>query len=192
MCDTSWYEDATKAARTGQIIVGALVASTSAFLAVVLGIGPQVKPPALPQPISFTLIAFVFVGVGLIARAVVVWGITAKARREIVNGTYASVVPRQQIGLSPAEDGQRRDAKYLLAVFQQRTVVSAAMFEGWGFFATIAYMIEGGPASLALAVLLILGVAAHFPSRSRVIGWVEGQLNLVGREQADVVSRPQE
>ncbi len=53
------------------------------------------------------------------------------------------------------------------------------MFEGLGFFGTIAYLVEGNPIALSLAVLMILGVAAHFPTQGRIVGWVQRQLEAV-------------
>lgn len=62
---------------------------------------------------------------------------------KIVNGTYTPLDPRQRGGLVPSEDDGYRDANYLLRAFQTKTIVSGALFEGWSFFATIAYLIEG-------------------------------------------------
>jgi hypothetical protein len=183
MCDHSWHEDATKTVRILQFIVSAMCAGVLFFLVIVLSIAPQFKLPAPLQPISLALIAAIFAGIGLIARAVVVWKLTVKARREIVNGTYAPLGPRLPSGSLPSDDGECHDAGYLLSVFQTKTIISGALFEGVSFFATIAYLIEGDPVSLGLAVVLILGLAAHFPTRSRVIGWVERQLEVVGQEK---------
>ena len=75
------------------------------------------------------------------------------------------------------------DAGQLFVVFQTRTIVAGALLEGTAFFALITYMIERSPLALTLAVLLILGVAVHFPTRSGVIRWIEDQLRLVERER---------
>ena len=176
--------------RVLQVIVGAMTAGAAFFLAIVLTIGPMVKPPPAPLPPTlFTLIAAAFVGVGLIARAVVLGSVIAKGRREIVAGAHAPADPRRRMNLPPSDVADKpldpcRDEKRLLLVFQGKTIVSVAMFEGWGFFATIAYMIEGNPLSLGLAVVLMLCVAAHFPTRSRTIAWVERQMEIVEHEKA--------
>jgi hypothetical protein len=103
--------------------------------------------------------------------------IAAKARSEIVKGTYEPFDPRQQAGA--AGGANDRDAWYLLPVYQLKTIVSAAMFEGLGFFATIAYLVERNPISLGIAMFMILCVAAHFPTQGRIVGWVQGQLETV-------------
>lgn len=188
MSDVPWHEDAAKQARILQIIVGAMVAGASAFLAVALTVGAEMRPPQPILPVSLTLIAFLFVGIGLIARTVVLWNMTAKSRREIVNGTYQPVHPGQRMRLLPFDCADNPDpyrtARYLLSVFQHRTIISAALFEGWAFFATIAYLAEGNVLALALVVLLILGVSLHFPTQSRLIAWVERELETVEQEKA--------
>ena len=186
MSDIAWHEDATKTVRTLQIIVGAMTTGAFVFLAIVLAIGPQVKKPPGPlPPTPFTMIAAAIVVVGLIARVVVLWNISAKGRREIVSGTYTSVEPRTRKRLPPPDPADPcRDEKYLLSFFQTKTITSSAMFEGWVFFATIAYMIEGNPLSLGLAIVLILCVALHFPIQSRAIEWVERQTETLEQEKA--------
>jgi hypothetical protein len=103
--------------------------------------------------------------------------ITAKARSEIVKGTYETFDPKQNaVSIGDAAD---RDARYLLPVYQLKTIMSAAMFEGLGLFATIAYLIERDPISLGIAASMILGVAAHFPTPGRIVAWVIAQLEAV-------------
>jgi hypothetical protein len=181
MADISWHEDAAKQARVLQVIVGAMAMGATFFLTVALTIGPLGKPSRPTLPVPLTLIAVLLVGVGLIARFLYLYFMARKALREIVNGTYQPGGPTTQMQLRPpkAAEGDLdpdRDAKCLLSVLQLRTIASTAIFEGWGFFATIAYLVEGGPVNLGLAVILILGVAAHFPTRSRTIAWVQRQL----------------
>jgi len=188
MTKNSWQDQAATTVRTLQIIVGAMAASASVFLVVALIIGPQAKPPRPILPIPLAWIVVLFVGVELIARGVVIWNIDRKGRREIVKGTYQPLGSRQHIVSLPSEVAEKppdpcRDAAYLLSVFQQRMIVSAAMFEGCAFFATIAHLVEGAPLSLGMAVLLVLAVATHFPTESRAIAWVERQLETLQQEK---------
>ena len=62
-------------------------------------------------------------------------------------------------------------------------IVGAAMVEGAAFLAVFAYLLDRTTLSLALAVVLIAGVTAHFPTRSRVEHWIEGQLQLLDHPQ---------
>ena len=75
------------------------------------------------------------------------------------------------------------EAGNLLAIFQRKTIVGAAMLDGGAFFAAITYMVEGGPVSLLVAVVLWLGIAAHFPTSSRVTGWIDRQLEWLEQER---------
>lgn len=170
-----------------QVIVAALFAGTLFFLLIALTFVPQAKPPHPILPISLTMIAAALLVVGLIARAAVLWNVTAKARREIANGTYQPLA-RQRVAPLPSDVADKppdpcRDATYLLSVFQTKTIISAALFEGWAFFATVAYLIEGDPLGVGLAIVLIIGVAAHFPTQSRAIAWVEQQLELLEQKE---------
>ena len=80
----------------------------------------------------------------------------------------------------PEEAG---DAGKLYMLLQSRTIVAAALLESPGFFWGIIHLLTHSPLSLIAAILLILGVAAHFPTRSRVIHWIENQLRLVDEER---------
>jgi hypothetical protein len=188
MSNDSWYDEAAKTVRILQLIVGAMLAGASIFLVVALTFGPQVKPPGLTLPIPLALVAFLAVVIGIITVTVVLWNISRKARGEIIDGTYQPVDWRQRIGSLPPDVAHEpldpcRDAKYILSVFHYRTMVSVAAFEGWAFLATTAYLVEGAPLSLGLAVLLVLGVAAHFPTQSRAIAWVERQMEILQQER---------
>jgi hypothetical protein len=174
MRDDSWQESVGKFTLTLQVFVAALVAGHLFFLAIVLlVVGVANHPPGL-----FTAMAAALTCAILIARAVVPRVLVAAARRQILAGTFR---------VSGGGRGQRvaagDDAHCLLAVFQQKTIVGAAMLEGCAFFATIAYHVEGSLPSLGLAVALLLGVAAHFPTQARVTDWVGRQLELLEQER---------
>ena len=49
-------------------------------------------------------------------------------------------------------------------------IVGAALFEGPAFFLLITYMLEHSPWSLLAAIVMILGVALHFPTQRRRMG----------------------
>jgi hypothetical protein len=180
--DAPWHSDAAKQARVLQIIVAALVMGCLIFLLTTISIGQIGKPPAWPVPVMAYTVC------GLLALEAVAWMvimrvIAAKARSEIVKGTYKPLGSQQQTVAAPSQDTTERNARYLLPVYQMKTIASAAMFEGLGFFATIAYLIERNPISLGVAVAMILGVAAHFSTQGRVIAWVQRQLEAVDGER---------
>jgi hypothetical protein len=63
----------------------------------------------------------------------------------------------------------------LLAVYQMRTIIAAALLEGAVFFMAVAYLLEGHVLALGLGALLALAVAAHFPTAAGVAAWVDEQ-----------------
>ncbi len=162
MLDVSWHAEAAKQARILQIVVAAMLGGCLFFLLIALTIATQVHQASKSAPATISLVAVVVFACVLVARCVFVRYLTWNARRQIVTGTY-----------HPCPE-----ARYLITVFQSKTIGSAAMFEGCGFLAIIAYLVEGNPSVLGLAVLMLLLIAAHFPTPSRAIEWVERQLDL--------------
>ena len=189
MSDESWHEDAGKQVRILQFIVCAMLGGVLFLGVVVLSIAPQVNRAAPSQPVTLTMIVAMLVGVGLIARFLFIQYITVKARREIAKGVYQPF-GTLRLPASDMRNGQRSDAQCLLSVFHSKTIASAAMFEGWALLAVMAHLIDGGSINLALAVLLALGVAAHFPTRSRAGRWVERQRDKLDQEERHNVNRP--
>ena len=171
MYDDSWHDETAKTVRILQVMVAAMFAGSLFFLLIAVNLAAQGKHD-LSLPVSLNVIACALVGAGLIARAVVLSSVVSKARREVVSGTHTPGGPRLRIGLYPSAGDGRHDAKCLLSAFQNKTIISGALFEGWAFLATIAFWIEGNPISLGLAVLLILGVAPCIsrPNRELSLG----------------------
>lgn len=182
MSDVSWSRRIAVYVRGLQIIVSALVLGCIAA-AVVL---PNLLQPPRPNQTPFvTLVAYVFFGGIVLARLIVPTIVVAKGRRAILNGTFP-------VGPDPAiehQDGCQTlaelpdDVYRLIELFQQKTIVGAALLEGCALFLAIAYSRERDPIALVLLILLILGVAAHFPTASRVTGWIETQKRRLDEER---------
>lgn len=153
-----------------QIIVGAMVAGCVFFLAIALVAGQQ-GGLVLAPPDLLTLIAAGVAGAALVARLVVVSVVTAFGRRRIAR--------RNDTDLHDPSV-----CRGLVALYQTRMIVGAALIEGPTFFLLIAYLSERSPLALILAVVLILGLALHMPTRGRVTRWIEGQMRRMdeGRE----------
>jgi hypothetical protein len=159
--------------RTMQIIVVALTMGLVFFLAgvsVVLPGNLNLAHNGLPL---ITLIGLGFAGAVLVAREIVVRTITASGRRTILRGDSGQ----------RSTDSSGSAAQQLVALYQTRMMVGAACTEGPAFFLLIAYMLERSPWALGAALLLIIGVAAHFPTQQRVTAFVQRQLSLMEEER---------
>ena len=130
-----------------------------------------------------TIMAVVFVVVVLIVRLIVPGVITAVGRRKIVQGTWNLPQGRNAQTWLVELIERTGDPGKLASLFMIRTIVAGAMIEGATFFTLIAHMIEGTTLSLIVAVALIAGLLLHFPTRSRLVGWIEDQLVQIEQER---------
>ena len=164
--------------RTSQIIVGALLAGCVAFLVVALVVvgGPSDSI----EPTVLTYIASAFATVLVFVRFVVPGIVVAQARCHIRQGTWKG----PSGNLSSNATQQDGDTGKLIQVFMTRTILAAAVLEGAIFFLLVVYLSERSALSLALAVVLIIILAAGFPTVSRVSGWFEEQSRLLDEERS--------
>jgi hypothetical protein len=167
--------------RTLQVIVGALTAGPIVFLVIALVLharhdaagGPAPGPALLPVvSVAAVVAAAVLIPLSLVVPRLV----SDAARKQIAAGTWP---PGQTAEAPPLGDRGPGDAARLAMVYLQKTIVGAALNEGAAFLAVIAYFLETTPYALALALVLIGGVALRFPRREGVEGWVEDQLGVV-------------
>ena len=181
MSDSKWQDELGPIVRSLQIIVGSLIAGCVIFLVIALATTGG-KVAAGGQSL-LTYMAVVFAVTALIARMVVPGILIASTRRKITGGTWR---PPQSPALNPTLAAlleRAGDAGKLAMVFQTSSIVGAALLEGAAFFALLAYLVEQSPLSLILAGVLILGLATHLPTRSRVIHWIEDQFVLLEQER---------
>ena len=66
----------------------------------------------------------------------------------------------------------------LMAVCQTRLIVKLALLEGAAFFNIIALHMEHNWWSLAAAILLMILMLASFPTRSKIVFWVQTQKEM--------------
>lgn len=156
--------------RTLQIIVAAMVAGCSLFLTIVLVIvfsGPS-KSPDVPI-ITYIAVAF---AAGAVAMHLIIPGIVvAQGRRKILAET-SSTTPATQ-------DDTSKFSQLLIT----KTIIAAAILEGAALFSLIAHIVERSPLSLGAAIVLIVMLAAHFPTQSRVGRWIDDQTRLISEER---------
>ena len=61
-------------------------------------------------------------------------------------------------------------------IYQTQLIVGFALLEGAAFFNVVALMMEHCMISIALITLLLLVMAAKFPTRDKVSFWVQDKL----------------
>jgi hypothetical protein len=170
--------------RVLQIIISALVTGMVVFLAIVLflrvgstakvlvgGQPPAAVPAAPAQELALpiiTLVALVFAAIDVPLSIFVPKLIADTACKALAAAKGPEGPP------STAED-----VAALVSAYQTKTIAGAALNEGAGFLALIAYMLEGQLIALAVAVALIVGVALRFPRRAAVEQWVDDRLARV-------------
>jgi hypothetical protein len=186
--------------RQGQIIVGALITGVSIFLVIAtvvdLGLEPGVGPPAgvgagvgaqpagqPAQSVPFLTYIALAVGAGCLPISFIVPSLVAKQQRLAMAGGKSS--PDQSPASTPAQrpEAVRTAPIGLPGAYLNQLIVGAAMNEGAAFFTVIAYLIEKNPIALAVALVLIAGLIARFPTAGRVERWIEQQQEKLREDQ---------
>ena len=185
MSTDNWRDEIGPQVLTLQIVVAALVAGCLFFLAIVVFM-VQIRDA---QAVGGDSPLMTYIGMGfactfVVARVVILRIIESRARKRIADGTWQvpeSLQPLQHpVNAKWVEQAERLgDRGKLLIVMHIRTIVGAALLEGSAFFLLITYLIEQSPLALAAAIVLIIGVALHFPTRSSAVHWIEDQLAAI-------------
>ena len=183
-------------ARQAQIIVGALIAGVSFFLAIAFFLDLGIKPrtagpgaagnPAAGQPtdsmpiLTYTAVAFAAV---VVPMSVIVPGLVTKQERiAIAAGKFPSAAN------SAATPGASPDTPISAVgrwskAYLTQLIIGAAMIEGVAYFAGVAFLIEKNPIAMGVALLLVAGVVALFPTVNRIERWIEQQQEKLREDQ---------
>ncbi len=154
--------------RTAQIIHGALLAGVVNFMLIAVFIVARTAPVP-PDPPLLTLIALAVGGMQLVLHRFVAGLVTSSPRRRLAQGKYPEVVSDETVAL--------------WGVYQLQMIVADALLESGCFLLLIAYLIEGKVTSFVGAGLLLAVMAVQFPTRSRVVSWVDAQKELLYQER---------
>ncbi len=185
MCEGSWREEIRPSVRTSQIVIAALTMGPTTFLAVAGVLVARGVFDARDDSLSFLLH---WVLIALVVVEMVVWmivpnAIVAQGRRRIAAGHRPA-----SAGPGAADPGafieRTGDAGHLMVVFQTKTIVAAALFEGTAFFAVIVFTLTQSLIALGIAIAMILGVMLQFPTHSAVSHWIDDQLALLQQERS--------
>ncbi len=150
-----------------EIIVGAMTAGAAAFLVVAVVVHSSFMESS-DAPSTAPLLSYVALGYAVLALLV----------RTVVPGVVAAKVVRRIAGGQPDADAQ---AAQLKNAYATKTIIAAALIEGAALFAGVVYLVEGTTLSLALAAVLIVLLAAHFPRQASVDEWLERQTERLVR-----------
>lgn len=97
----------------------------------------------------------------------------------IVETPIAFVVPRNLLEKSmrsiTAQAQPEAEASQLLAVRQTTMIITMALFEGVGFLACIATLLEGHILAVSVAVICIAIMITNFPTEGRLRYWLDEQ-----------------
>ena len=165
-------EFAYRTIRSVQIIVVALALGPIVFAGMIL-FQRMNKGPQRDAMIAY--LAAGFAVTALAARGVVGAATTTAQRKRIAARAWSPGPNAAPVNLT---DGDR-----FLFVFQQKTIIEAALVEGATFFVLISFMIAGQWWSLAVAGVLLLFLIVPFPTYDRVESWVRYQLELMEMER---------
>ena len=158
---------------TLRIIVLALAAGVSIFVGYVL---MTEAPDARDKPL-LTMYMAIFAAVGLLGRLLIPGLVFGATRRKIARGTW-------QPDTQPGQPPLTTDDGLLMAAFQMKTIIGCAILEGAGFANAYAFMAERRMESLAITLALIVMIAAHFPLRFWLDGWLERQKRWLDEERS--------
>jgi hypothetical protein len=183
MSRTSWREEVERRVLAPQIIAVVVFEGSVAFLAVALVLVHlnHLEPNRNVAGVMDLVLIVLLIG-DLAARLVVPGILVARSRRKIAAGTWS---PPNHGGASDLAAFIERtgDAGRLLFVYQTRTILCCGLLDGVVFFAIVVYMLTQSMLGLVVAVVSILALAFHIPTRSGVSHWIEDQLLHIEQER---------
>jgi hypothetical protein len=175
MPDNSQRDFVRRSVRTMQIIVGALAGGVLLFLVIVVFLATANVRHQMGQPI------ITYAAIGMAVAVIVGWlivpaVIAAQMKKSVIEKSSGQPDPR-----APVANADLGDVPPLVAIFQTRTIIAAALLEGAAFFACIAYMLERQPIALAAVGVLLLLILSQMPTVGRVESWLETELSIVSQ-----------
>lgn len=173
--------------RTSRILAAAMMMGVSTFLVVALFVvqsqgggrglddpppGQPAEPAEAPRPIEeVPLLPMLAAGL-LAALGPLSFFLPNMIRsagvKQVATGSWKS--PPDSAPAMASETGQ------LLGVWQNGQIIGLALVEGAAFFGLVTYLVTGHWLGLAVGVIGLGLLAAHFPSDDRLRNWLREQL----------------
>lgn len=152
--------------RALQILIVTLVLGIVVFLAIVLFLRLTGDQASTDTPL------LTYVGSAL--------GLILVAASALIPAIMPSAARKRLARKPPAETD---DPNVWFPIYQARLIVRAACLETGAIALLMAYLREGHPLGLGLALILMLLLAARLPSLERVERWTQTQRELVEQER---------
>lgn len=165
--------------RTLQIIVVAMALGVLAFLVIALLLPRDAPGDRLP------IISYIALGYGLLACLAVspiTNAVVSGARRKIAREASATAGDANK-GDAGEGDFAKSDLGKLVGLLAVKTLVNGAVYEGAALFLCVAYILDHGPLTALLAVLLAAGVLSQTPTRDRAHRWLDDQRRQLEQER---------
>ena len=152
-----------------QLIVGMMTAGVVALLVISVVVHSADDSPKEPLPVPvLSYLAIACAVAALSARAVVPNLMGAGAIKKV----------------AASESNTEAETFVFRSIFAARTVIAVAIIESAALLAGIAYLIEGTLLSLAVALVMVVVLALHFPRRAGRDDWISRQLERIAQERS--------
>jgi hypothetical protein len=174
MLHHGWQDQLTAPTRQLQIIVFALVVGCVSFMAIAVVVQGGMIANAPDMPI-ISYVALAMCAPVVLAKVVIVPTITNRGCGEIARGQSGSTDAP-----SGAEGG---DLMPLVKLYTTKTIIGGALLEGATFLLLVSYLVEGQTLNLVMAMAMIVAIAMHFPTRSRVAAWIESKSDRIDQQR---------
>lgn len=161
--------------RVLQILVASVAMGPVAFLGYALFMAEQGDQDGA---VFMTYLACGAAAAAVAARLFVPSVVVRSQRRQIAAGVWSPPGQSDNSHAAPTTDAGK-----LAAVYAARTTIAVAILEAAAFFLVLAFLLERNPLALAAAVLLMIVIAAHFPTQTRAVEWVERQLRQLDEDR---------
>lgn len=126
------------------------------------------------------LIVLAVAGIVLPVSFVLPWLIVRSRRRGIASGTWPKLLEQSNSPGPFSPEALSSDTGKLAFLFAAQLGLGSFINTFALFLASVAYLFTRDLVTLAVAIVLLVGVVVRFPTRARVAGWIDRQQELIG------------
>jgi len=178
-----WQDEIGPYVLTMQIIAGALMGGVVVFGTIAFFIAPIGGGAAGVDLPILTHLALGFAAVAIVGRWVIPGVVVTAGRKRIVQGRSPSPPAVSRSPQLPEFIEKYGDVARLIGLYQASLITGSAILEGAAFFCLVAFLPTREPICLWAAIVLVASMGLGFPTRSRVVHWVEDQQNVLQQQR---------